>query len=394
MAEFFVSHSDDEGVHLFHRASVREGDAVQTVRLVCISGLVHDHRLNAVFPKLVHDVDDLGISGIRAVLLEGKAQDRNSGGFDRNIGLDQVFHHVLCHIFSHVVVDPAAGENDLAVIAHHFRAVGQVIGIHADTVSAHQTGEEFQEIPLGSRSLQHGFGVDAHFIENNGKFVHESDIDIPLAVLDDLGGLRNLNGLRTVYARFHHQLVNLCDGVQGFLIHTGNDFHDGFQTVHLVAGVDALRRIPHLEVHAAFQAGLFFHNRHADLLRHSGIHGGLKDHDAALCQVPSHGTAGALHRSQVRRMVGVHRRRDSHDVKFRFLQPGLIRREIHVGGFDHIIAHLSGRIHTGFVQFNLFFIQIIADDINLSAESHRDGHAHIAQSHQGKLLFSVYKLLI
>ena len=93
-------------------------------------------------------------------------------------------------------------------------------------------------------------------------------------------------------------------------------------------------------------------------------------------------------------MVGVHRRRDSHDVKFRFLQPGLIRREIHVGGFDHIIAHLSGRIHTGFVQFNLFFIQIIADDINLSAESHRDGHAHIAQSHQGKLLFSVYKLLI
>ena len=394
MAEFFVSHGDDEGVHLFNLASVREGDAVQTVRLVRIRGLVHDHRFNAVFPQLVHDVDDLGISGIRAVLLEGKAQNRNPGGFDRDVGLDQVLHHVLRHIFSHVIVDPAAGENDLAVIAHHFRAVGQVIGIHADTVSAHQTGEEFQEIPLGSRSLQHGFGVDAHFIENNGKFVHESDIDIPLAVLDDLGGLRNLNGLRTVYARFHHQLVNLCDGVQGFLIHTGNDLHDGFQTVHLVAGVDALRRIPHLEVHAAFQAGLFFHNRHADLLRHSGIHGGLKDHDAALCQVPSHGTAGALHRSQVRRMVGVHRRRDSHDVKFRFLQPGLIRREIHVGGFDHIIAHLSGRIHTGFVQFNLFFIQIIADDINLSAESHRDGHAHIAQSHQGKLLFSVYKLLI
>ena len=394
MAEFFVSHSDDEGVHLFHRASVREGDAVQAVCLVRIRGLVHDHRFNAVFPQLVHDVDDLGISGIRAVLLEGKAQDRNSGGFDRDIGLDQVFHHVLRHIFSHVVVDPAAGENDLAVIAHHFRAVGQVIGIHADTVSAHQTGEEFQEIPLGSRSLQHGFGVDAHFIENNGKFVHESDIDIPLAVLDDLGGLRNLNGLRTVYARFHHQLVNLCDGVQGFLIHTGNDLHDGFQTVHLVAGVDALRRIPHLEVHAAFQAGLFFHNRHADLLRHSGIHGGFKDHNAALCQVSSHGTAGSFHRSQVRRMVGVHRRGNRHDVKFRFLQPGLIRREIHVGGFDHIVAHLSGRIHTGFVQFNLFFIQIITDDIDLSAESHRDGHAHIAQSHQGKLLFSVYKLLI
>ena len=389
-----MSHSDDEGVHLFHSASVRKSDAVQAVRLVRIRGLVHDHRFNAVFPQLVHNIDDLRISGIRAVLLEGEAQDRNSGGFDRNIGSDQIFHHVLRHIFSHIVVDPASGENDLAVITHHLRTVGQIIGVHADAVSAHQTGEELQEIPLGSCRLQHGFGIDSHFIENDGKLVHEGDVNVTLAVLDDLGSLRNLNGLCAVYARFHHQLVDLCDGIQGFLVHTGNDLHDGFQTVHLVTGIDAFRRIAHLEVHAAFQSGLLLHDGHADLLRHTGIYGGLKNHDAALRQVSSHGAACAFHRGQIRRVIGVYRCRNRHDVKFRFLQSGLIRREVNVGGFDHVVSHLSGRIHAGFIQLNLFFIQIIADHPDLSAESHRDGHTHIAQSHQGKLFFSVYKLLI
>ena len=342
----------------------------------------------------MHDIDDLGISGVRAVLLEGKSKDRHPGGLHRDVGPDQVLHHVLRHIFSHIVVDPAAGEDDLAVIAHHFRAIGQVIGIHADAVAAHQAGEEFQEVPLGSRSLQHGFGIDAHLIENDGKLVHEGDVDIPLAVLDDLRGLRHLDGFRPVYARFHHQLVDLRDGVQGLLIHTGNDLYDGFQAVHLVAGVNALRRIAHLEVHAAFQAGLLLHDGDADLLRHAGVYGGLKDHDAALRQVSSHRAAGALHRGQIRRMVGVYRRGHRHDMKLRLSQLRLIRGEVHLRGLYHVVSHLSGGIDAGPVQPDLFFIQIVADDVDLPAEGHRDGHAHIAKSHQGKLLFSVYQLLI
>ena len=56
-------------------------------------------------------------------------------------------------------------------------------------MSSHESWLEANEIPLAGSSLQHIVGIDAHGIEYLGQFVHECDIHIALAVLDDLACL-------------------------------------------------------------------------------------------------------------------------------------------------------------------------------------------------------------
>ena len=88
-------------------------------------------------------------------------------------------------------------------------------------------------------------------MENDGKLIHKGDIDIALGILDDLRRFRHLDGFRAVDTRVDHQFIDLRHDVQGLRIHAGNDLGDGLQPVDLVSGIDALRRIPDLEVDAA-----------------------------------------------------------------------------------------------------------------------------------------------
>ena len=94
-------------------------------------------------------------------------------------------------VFAHAVVDAAAGEDHLWVIADHLRLVGQVIGIDADAVPADEPRPERQEIPFRAGGLQHFLRVDAEAVEDHRQLVHQRDVEIALRVLDHLGRLRD-----------------------------------------------------------------------------------------------------------------------------------------------------------------------------------------------------------
>ena len=76
-------------------------------------------------------------------------------------------------------------------------------------------------------------------------FIHERNINISLAVLDDLCRFRYLNGFCTVNTGIYDKLVHFCYRVECFLIHTGYDLGDGFQPMYFIAWIDTFpgRRI-------------------------------------------------------------------------------------------------------------------------------------------------------
>ena len=97
-----------------------------------------------------------------------------------------------------------------------------------------------QKIPFCPCRTQHGLGINSHLVKDDGKLVHKRDIDVALAVLNDFRSLRNLNALGAMDARFHDEAVDLRDVFERFRIHARDDLHDAFESMFLVARIDAL----------------------------------------------------------------------------------------------------------------------------------------------------------
>ena len=92
-------------------------------------------------------------------------------------------------VVAHAVVDAAAGQDDLGLVAGGLGAGGEVVGIDADAVAAHQPGLEVEEVPLGAGGVEHVVDREAEAAEDHGHLVDEGDVDVALGVLDHLGGL-------------------------------------------------------------------------------------------------------------------------------------------------------------------------------------------------------------
>ena len=155
-----------------------------------------------------------------------------------------------------------------------------------------------------------------------------------------------------MHAGFHHQFIDLGDGVEGFLVHTADNLGNGFQTVNLVTGVNALRRIADFEIHAAFKPGLFFQNRHTDIFGHTGINRAFINHDRAFREVAADGVGRTLNRGQIRRVVVIDGRRHSDDVEFCFAQFGFVGGKFHGAIFDCFVADFVGRVNAFFVKLD------------------------------------------
>src|SRR6266540_1602227 len=97
-------------------------------------------------------------------------------------------HHLLDRLLrdelAHAVVDAASGKNDLWDVADLFGLVREVIRIDADAVSADQAWTKLEEVPLRACSFEHFHGIDSEAAENDCEFVHQSDVEIALRVLD------------------------------------------------------------------------------------------------------------------------------------------------------------------------------------------------------------------
>ena len=143
-------------VTVLYFGKVREIHAVKCLCFCAVRLGIADNGIDAVFPKFIDYINDLGIPGIGAVFLKGKAKYRHPGIPYGNLRPDKVFNQTLRHVFPHIVIDTPSGEYDPAVISQFLCLVSEIIGIYADTVTSHQSRPEIEEIPLCSRCLQHG----------------------------------------------------------------------------------------------------------------------------------------------------------------------------------------------------------------------------------------------
>ena len=118
--------------------------------------------------------------------------------------------------------------------------MGQVIGVHANAVPTDETWPEGQEIPLGACGLQHGFGIDAHLVEDDCQLVNEGNVQVALRVLDHLGGLGHADAFRLVGACGDDAGIELIDFFGDLGCGARRHLEDIGQAVLLVAGVDPL----------------------------------------------------------------------------------------------------------------------------------------------------------
>ena len=271
------------------------------------------------------------------------------------------------------------------MIAQSLGGIGEIVGVHADAVAAHQARLKAQGVPLGVHARQDLIGVDAHAVTDHGHLVHEGDIDIPLTVLHHLHGLGSFDGGHGEGADLDDDVVHLFNFPGGLLIHAGDDLTDVGEGMDPVTGVDALGAIADLPIHTALEAGLLLDNGHADVLGNAGIHRGLKDHDGTGSQILAHSAGGTLHRAQVRGGIGIHGGGNSHYDELGLLQPLGVGGEFHGGVLDGL-THLVGGVDAAGVFVYTFFIDVKADDGDMLSKLHSNGHAHIAQAHQGQLL--------
>ena len=154
--------------------------------------------------------------------------------------------------------------------------------------------------------------------------------------------------------------------------------------MYAVTGVDALGRVADLPVLAALETGLLLDDGDTDILCHTGVHRGLKDHDAAGGEVLAHGAGRTLDGAQIRRVVRVDRRGYGDNQELRLLQAGSVRCKLHRGSFE-ALAHLVGGVDAVGVLVHPLFVDVKANDGNVLGKLHRKRHTHIAEAHQSQL---------
>jgi hypothetical protein len=108
----------------------------------------------------------------------------------------------LRNTFGQVVIDAPTGQNYFRVITVTLGLKRKVKGIDSNAMPADQAGLEVQEIPFGSRGTKNILRIYPKSIEYSGEFIDKTDVDVPLAILDDLGRLCNFDRGRLVDAGF------------------------------------------------------------------------------------------------------------------------------------------------------------------------------------------------
>jgi len=243
---------------------------------------VIDVDLGMVATQFAHDVYDLGVAQVWAAFLEGETEDQDSRIDHLHLASRHELDDFVGHIAGHAVVDAAAGEDDFGVVADFLRLVREVIGINPDAVAADQAGTKGQEVPLAAGGFEDFESVYAEAMEYQREFIHQSDVEVALGVLNDLCRFGYLDGTGLVRAGGDDAAIQGIDKVGDFRSRAGGDLLDGGQAVLLVAGVDALGAVAGKEIAIEAQTGMFFQQGNANFFGGAGIDGGFVDDDGAL----------------------------------------------------------------------------------------------------------------
>ena len=289
------------------------------------------------------------------------------------------------HIGAHAVVKAAAGQDDLGVVADRLRLVGEVVRVHADAVAAHQAGAEGQKVPLAAGGLQHGFGVDAHLVEDDGQLVDEGDVDVALGVLDHLGGFGHADAFGLVRAGGDDLQVKGIDQVGHCWRGAGGDFLDGGDAMFFVARVDALGAVAGKKVEVELEAGEFFQHGHAVFFGGAGVDGGFVDDDVAFLEHLADGLRGLDQRRQVGLFVVVDGRGHGDDEDVAGGQIGGIGAVLHAGGFKHFFVRDFQRgVVAGLQGGNARLVNVEAQYVALFGEFDGQRQTNVAQADDGE----------
>ena len=112
---------------------------------------------------------------------------------------------------------------------------------------ADESREVTVEVPLGGCGIKDVFGTQVHFLKDDGKLVHEGDIQVPLDVLDDLSSLGSLYILGFENVRGDLP-IKLGYKLGGLLIYSGNHFGYFVNGVLLISGVYSFGTVGYFEI--------------------------------------------------------------------------------------------------------------------------------------------------
>ena len=275
-------------------------------------GIVNLHPA-AVFTQIIHDVDNAGIAQIRAVLLERQSHDQNARAIDLDTSTDHGLDQLRDDIRAHAIVQATPSKDDFGVIADALRLVRQVIGIDANAMATHQAGAKRQKIPFAARRQQHGLGVDAHPVENQGQLINQCDIQVALGVFDDFGRLGHFDAGRGMRANRDDLVIQRVNLRGNFRRRPRSHFTNRCQPMRLVARVDPLRTIADKEIPIEFQARDLFQHGHAVFFGTSRIDRRFVDDDVSRLEDRTNNFTSPQQWRQIRPLVAVNRRRHGDD---------------------------------------------------------------------------------
>ncbi len=114
----------------------------------------------------------------------------------------------------------------------------QVVRVDADAMAADETRAERYKIPFGASCLEHRQCIYALQIENQGEFVHQSDVQVALSVLDHLGCFSGFYSRCDVNSGRDDCTINLGHQGGGFGGVSGDHLRDLLNCMFLVSRVD------------------------------------------------------------------------------------------------------------------------------------------------------------
>ena len=385
-----VAHGHHQYVHGVLGIYGLQLDAVFVADFVRVGDRVADDDLHAPGLKFAHHVHDLAVADIGAVFLEGDAEDADPTARCIHALLQHQLDGVAGHIARHVVVDAAASQDDLRVVAHGLGLVGEVVGVHANAVAADQAGAEGQEVPFAAGGFQYFYRVDAEAGEQHREFVDKGDVEVALGVFDDLGGFGDLDAAGGVGAGADDARVQIVDYLGDGRGAAAGDLPDLGEGVDLVAGVDALGAVAAVEalgrIDLVFvasmdvaQAGGLFQRGYADFLGSAGVDGGFVDDDIAGLEHLANGLAGLDQRGQIRVVGVVYRRGYGDDEDAAFLQISRVAGVAQLRGGLQLFGRCLQRAVVAGLQFgDAVGVDVKADDRLVTAEFDGQGQANVA----------------
>lgn len=333
---------------------------------------VVDGDVGGVFEEGVVDIYYLGIADVRTVLFEGDAEDKDLGVLDTDTFLVHALDCLVGYIGTHAVVESASIKHNAREDSIDLCLLDEVIGIDTDTVPAHKSGAEFDEVPFAGGCLDDVAGVDVHGIEDFGEFVHEGDIDVALGVLDNLTGLGDFHGRCLMCAVDKYGVINSVNDISDLWCGARSDLADFLDCMLLIAWVDTLGRVTGKEVLVERQSGNTFYDREAFLLGNSRIDGGFIDYDISFGDYLADCLAGSPERSEVRAVVTVNRSRHGNDIEITVLDLlevcGTEEAVVGDGVLKEFVTDFECGVMALHKGIDSFLVQVVADGLVLSGE--------------------------